>query len=178
MSMKRFVTIVCVALGATACGSSIRTAIDYDRTTDFGRYHSFFLVKGNSSGNPLLDQRAEDDVRQALMSKGWEEVPKGDGRAAVVVHAATKTKHTYETFYDGWGGWRWRGGRMGTATTLVDDYKVGTVVVDIFDASSKQAIWHGFASDALSDSAKNNAQTTEAAIAKMFGNFPPGEPAQ
>jgi uncharacterized protein DUF4136 len=73
----------------------------------------------------------------------------------VVVHAATKTKHTYETLYDGWGGWGWRrwGGGFGGATTYVNDFKVGTVVVDMFDARSKQAVWHGSATDALSDNA-------------------------
>ena len=89
----------------------------------------------------------------------------GEGRAAVIAHAATKTKHSYETFYDGWGGgWRWRMGGFGSSTTYVQDYKVGTVVVDIFDADTKQAIWRGSATDALSDNQKDNAQATEAAI--------------
>ncbi|HEY2905587.1 MAG TPA: DUF4136 domain-containing protein [Vicinamibacterales bacterium] len=178
MRLIRFVAAAAVAFSATACGYSIKTSTDYDRTVNFGRYRTFFMMKGNSSGNPLLDQRASDDVRQALMSKGWAEVPEGDGRAAVVVHAATKTKHSYETFYDGWGGWRWRWGGIDAATTLVEDYKVGSVVVDIFDASRKQAIWHGVATDALGDSAKDNAQATEEAITKMFAKFPPGELAQ
>jgi hypothetical protein len=67
-------------------------------------------VKGNSSGNPLMDQRAQADVTSALMRKGWIEVPEGKGQAVVVVHATTKTKHTYDTLYDGWGGWGWRRG--------------------------------------------------------------------
>jgi hypothetical protein len=55
----------------------------------------------------------------------------------------------------------------------VNDYKVGTLVVDIFDAKTKQAIWHGNASDALSDNAKSNTQATEEAVDKMFRTFPP-----
>jgi hypothetical protein len=166
-----------LALLTLACGYSIKTATDYDRTVSFSDYHSFFILKGNSSGNPLMDQRAHDDVHNALTSKGWMEVPDGLGQTAVVVHAATKTKHTYETFYDGWGGWGWRRSGLGDAATFVDDYKVGTLVVDIFDAKSKQAIWHGFASDALSDSASSNAKATEQAVDKMFRNFPPGSQA-
>jgi hypothetical protein len=178
MPQKLIIAAVVLALSATACGYGIKTATDYDRSVNFRKYTTFFMMKGNSSGNPLLDQRAADDVRQALTSKGWAEVPEGEGRAAVVVHAATKTKHSYETFYDGWGGWRWRWAGMRTATTLVEDYKVGTVVVDIFDADSKQAIWHGVASDALSDNARDNAKATRAAITKMFRKFPAGEPAK
>jgi hypothetical protein len=173
MNAKQLVSVGVMALVTTACGYSIKTATDYDRTVPFSNYHSFFILKGNSSGNPLMDQRAQADVETALTSKGWMEVPEGQGQAAVVVHAATKTKHTYETLYDGWGGWRWRWGGFGDTTTFVNDYKVGTLVVDIFDATTKQAIWHGFASDALSDNARSNAEATEQAVDKMFSSFPP-----
>ena len=92
----------------------------------------------------------------------------------MVIHAATKTKHTYATFYNGWGGWRWGG--FGDTTTFVDNYEVGTLVVDIFDAMSKRTIWHGSASDALSDNAASNAKATEEAVDRMFTNFPPESP--
>ena len=176
MHLKSITTAAIATLVTVGCGYGIKTATDYDRTVNFSRYNTFFMMKGNSSGNPLLDQRVIDDVKAALTSKGWVEVPEGEGRAAVIAHAATRTKHSYETFYDGWGGgWRWRMGGIGSSTTYVQDYKVGTVVVDIFDADSKQAIWRGSAADALSDNQKDNAHATEAAITKMFSNFPPGE---
>jgi hypothetical protein len=50
MSKNRLITIAIVALGATACGPSIRTAIDYDRTTNFANYHTFFMVNGQLVG--------------------------------------------------------------------------------------------------------------------------------
>jgi hypothetical protein len=178
MRLNLFATVAIAALTATACGYRIKTSIDYDRTVNFADYHTFFMMKGNSSGNPILDQRATGDVGEAQTTKGRLEVPVGEGRAAVVVHAATETKHSYDTFYDGWGGWHWRWGGTRTATTFVEDYKVGTVVVDIFDAGTKQVIWHGVATDALSDSPKGNAKATEEAVTKMFGRFPPEEFAQ
>jgi hypothetical protein len=182
MNAKYLVSIGAVALFTAACGYSIKTATDYNRNVRFSNYHSFYIMKGNSSGNPLMDQRATADVESALAAKGWSKVPEGQGQAAVVVHAATKTKHTYETLYDGFGGgWGWRrrwgGMGMGGATTYVQDYKVGTLVVDIFDAQTKEAIWHGSASDALSDNASSNAKATEQAVDKMFTSFPPGSPA-
>jgi hypothetical protein len=123
MKLKALMLVAVLALSAMACGYSIQTATDYDRSVNFGGYHTFFMMNGNSSGNALLDQRATEDVRRALTSKGWAEVPEGKGRAAVVVHAASKTKHVYETFYDGWGGWRWRWEGMGRSTTFVQDYR-------------------------------------------------------
>jgi hypothetical protein len=176
MKVRHLVSVGAVALFTVGCGYAIKTSTDYDRSVRFTNYKSFFIMKGNSSGNALMDQRAQADVKSALMAKGLMEVPEGLGQVAVVVHAATNTKHTYETLYDGWGGWGWRrgfGGGFGGATTFVNDYKVGTLVVDIFDAKTKQAIWHGSATDALSDNAASNAKATEQAIDKMFSNFPP-----
>lgn len=164
-----------LALVAIGCGYSIKSNSNYDRGVDFSAYHTFFIIQGNSSGDPLLDQRATTDVETALTNRGWVEAPAGEGRAAVVVHAATRTKHDHQTFYDGWGGWAW-GGPWLDATTDVDDYKVGTLVVDIFDATTKQAIWRGSASDALPDDRTDNDRVTQAAVAKLFAHFPPGSP--
>jgi hypothetical protein len=176
MKVRHLVSVSSAVLLTVACGYSIKTSTDYDRSVAFSKYHTFFVMKGNASGNPLMDQRAKDDVRNALASKGWMEVPDGQGQAEVIINAATKTNHTYDTFYEGWGGTGWRRwAGSGQATTFVDSYKVGTLVVDIFDAKTKQAIWRGFASDALSDNPSSNAKATEDAVDKMFSSFPPGE---
>ena len=172
MTARALVSAVVLSLAASACGYSIRTATDYDRKVDFSSYRSFFMINGNSSGNSLMDQRVRDDVRSALTAKGWMEVPEGEGQTTVVVHAATRTKHTYRTFYDGWGGWHYRWAGPSSATTFVQDYKVGTLVVDIFDAMTKEAIWHGFARDVLSDNPRSNSKVNRAAIDKMFADFP------
>ena len=159
-----------VALG---CGYSIKTSTDYDRAVDFSTYYTFFLIKGNSCGDPLLDERATADVQTALANRGWVETPAGEGRAAVVVHAATTSKHSDQSFYDGWGGWGWRGSRLG-ATAHVEDYRIGTLVVDIFDATSKEIIWRGHANDALSGHQSASGSGTRAAVGKLFADFPPG----
>jgi hypothetical protein len=177
MNAKLLMSASAIALATVGCGYSIKTATDYNRNVNFSNYHSFALVPGNSSGNPLMDERAATDVKSALTSKGWTEAPAGEAEATVIVHAATKTKHTYQTFYDGFGGgyrrWGGYGGFGGNATTYVQNYKVGTLVVDIFDAKTKEAIWHGTAKDALSNNARSNAAATAQAVDKMFTTFPP-----
>jgi hypothetical protein len=163
-----------VAFTTSALAYAIRTPTDFDRSVDFGHDRTFFVLKGNLSDNTLLDQRVADDVRHALMSKGWGEVGPADGQTAIVVHAATKTKRSDHTFHAGWGGWR----RWGSATTsppLVADHKIGTVVVDSFDAERRQAIWHGVAPDALPDRPDAKENATAQAITKLFASFPPGE---
>src|SRR5258708_39870289 len=110
------------------------------------------MMKGASSGDPTIDARLISSVKRAMTEKGWYDVAAGDGQAAVIVHTATDTNHTYQSFYDGWGGWHWEG--PGDVGRFVEDYKPGTVVVTIFDARTKKAVWRGFATDVLSHSSQ------------------------
>lgn len=45
---------------------------------------------------------------------------------------------------------------MGEATTTEQDYKEGTLVVDLYDGNSKQLIWRGSAEDSVSNNPEKN----------------------
>jgi hypothetical protein len=150
---------------------------DYDRSYDFSKIKTFSIKLGTGWGNPLTEKRVTDEVAEAIASKGWTPGAEGQADAMVVLHGATQTKHSLNTFYSGgFGGWGYRGfgGGMGTATTTASDYRVGTLVVDIFDAKSKALLFRGTASDELSDKPEKNIKKVEKATDKMFKDFPPG----
>src|ERR1700738_2645093 len=65
------------------------------------------------------------------------------------------------------------GGGVGDPTTTEQDYKVGALVIDLYDAKTKQLIWRGSAQDTLSDKATQNEKNLAKAVAKMFKAFPP-----
>jgi hypothetical protein len=100
--------------------------------------------------------------------------------AQVVLHGATETKRSLNTFYSGagMGGYGYRGwggmGGMGTATTTESQSTVGTLVVDIFDKSRKSLLWRGTAQDELSDKTDKNIKKLGKASDKLFKDFPPG----
>jgi Domain of unknown function (DUF4136) len=100
------------------------------------------------------------------------------GDVAVVAIKKLKTQRTLQTFYDSFGGgWGWRrfgGGGFGDSTTTEQDYKVGTLVVVLYDAKTKQLIWRGSARDTLSDKATKNEKNLDKGMTKMFKAFPPG----
>jgi len=50
---------------------------------------------------------------------------------------------------------------------------VGTLVVDLFDAKTKQLVWRGNSSDTLSNNSNKNIQNLDKDVAKMFKQFPP-----
>ncbi len=169
----KWLVVAGVVMWSTAgCGYNIKAIADYDRRVDFSTYYTFFMMKGNSSGDPGVDARLASDVKKALMSRGWVEVPDGEGQAAVIVHTATPTEHTLDRFYSGWGDWDVRLSGLDKPPRSVEDYKVGTVIVTIFDASGRQAVWRGVAANAISERSKGGEKVREAAVAKMFEHFP------
>jgi hypothetical protein len=148
---------------------------DYDRTSNFSQYKTYSWQKVQTP-DPLWVGRIKDAVNAALTAKGWTQVESG-GQVAIVAMETTKNQQTLNTFYDGFGGgWGWRrfgGGGFGDATTTTENYKVGTLVVDLFDANSKNLIWRGSASDTLSDKSEKNIKNLDKGVQKLFDHFPP-----
>jgi hypothetical protein len=167
-----------VFVGAAAFAQDVKT--DYDHDADFGHVKTFTIKIGTSWNNPISEKRVLDEFAQTLTEKGWKQVD-ADPDALVLLHGATQKEKTLNTFYSGmggYGGYGWRGwggmGGMGTATTTTSEYLVGTLVVDIFDAKTKQLMFRGTATDELSDKPQKNIKKLEKASEKMFKKFPPG----
>ncbi len=157
-------------LASASFAQQVKT--DYDRSADFSNYKTYSWEKVQTQ-DPLWADRIKEAVNSALAAKGLTPVASG-GDIAVVAIEMTKNQQTLNTFYDGFGGgWRWGGG-FGNATTTVDNYKVGTLVVDLFDAKSKQVIWRGSSSDTLSDKSDKNIKNLDKGVQKMFDHYPPG----
>ena len=167
-----FASVGIVLLCATASfAQQVKT--DYDRSANFSQYKTYSWEKVQTQ-DPLWVDRIKEAVNAALTTKGLTPVESG-GDIAIVAMETTQNQRTLNTFYDGFGGgWRWRGfGGMGTATTTVDNYKVGTLVVDLFDPQTKTLIWRGSSSDTLSDKSDKNIKNLDKGVQKMFDHFPP-----
>ena len=95
------------------------------------------------------------------------------GQASLIGIEMTRNQQSVNTFYDGFGGGRRWGGGFGNATSTVDTYQVGTLVLDIFDTNSHKLIWRGSSSDTMSDKSENNIKNLDKDVQKMFEHFPP-----
>jgi len=138
----------------------------------FASYKTFMWIKEPKVSDPLLKQRIIDDVTAQLRAKGWQPVSQG-ADIAVAAHMATQTEKTLNTFYDGFGGgWRWGGG-FGSATTTVNTYQEGTLIVDLFDAKTKKAVWRGTAMQDVSRNPEKQSKNIDKAAEKLFSKFPP-----
>ena len=174
MQMSRITLGFAMAMMIASVTFAQKVTTDYKKGADFGQYKTFMWIKEPKTTDPLTRQRVIDDVNSALAAKGLKLVT-SNADLAVAAHEATKQEHTLDTFYNGFGGgWRW-GGRFGSATTTVNTYEVGTLVVDIFDCKTKEAIWRATSSKTLSSNPQKNANNLNKAVVDMFKKFPPAE---
>jgi hypothetical protein len=156
--------------------SAQQVKTDYDRGANFGQYKSYSWEQVKTK-DALDVGRIKSAVNAALAAKGWTLVDSG-GDVSIIAIEMTRDQQTLNTFYDGFGGgWGWRrfgGGGFGEATTTTETYKVGSLVIDLFDTKTKQLIWRGASSDTLSNSSDKNIKNLDKGVEKMFKNFPPG----
>src|SRR4051812_2786688 len=127
-----------------------KVTTDYDHDANFSKYQSFSWVREPRTKNPLMKDRIVEAINQELRAKGLRLVENG-GSLDVAAHTATKEEKTLQSFYDGFPGWGWNSRFGGTTTVTVDTYEVGTLVVDLFDSTTKQVVWRGVATDTVSD---------------------------
>ena len=182
MTLKALAVMLALAIPSLASAQDVKT--DWDKDFDFSKVKTFAVKLGTSWGNQLSEERVKRDLIEALTARGWKEAPEGTADTLMVYHGASQTKRDLNTFYSGgggWGGYGYYGGGMGTSTTTVSEYLVGTLVVDIFDAKGappanakgRKLIFRGTATAELSKDPKKNEKKSDKAAQKMFKNFPP-----
>ena len=157
-----------VALATAVFADNV--SVDYDHAANFNQVKTYSWSRVHTA-NSIWDDRVKDAVDKELAAKGWTQVPSG-GDVALVAIEKTSVQQQYDTFYDSFGGFR-RFGGFGESTTSVDNYRVGTLMVSMFDRNSKQLIWRGTSTSDLSGNPDKNSKKLDQDVAKMFKKFPP-----
>jgi len=162
------VPLFLIALTTAVFADNVKT--DYDHSANFNQVKTYSWAKIKTK-NSLWDDRLKGAIDKELAAKGWTQVPSG-GDVSLVAIEKTSIQQQYDTFYDDFGGFR-RFGGFGESTTSVDNYRVGTLIVSMFNRDSKQLIWRGTSSSDLSGNPDKNTKKIDKDVAKMFKNFPP-----
>ena len=178
-SMRNAALIATLALAGSAFAANVST--DYDHSKNFRQYHTFSFYKVQTA-DPFFDDRIKTEMTADLTKAGYQMVPSG-GDLNITIFENEKDQQEYNTFYNGlggggfgWGGRGWGGGwggGFGQTTTTVQQVPVGTLMVDMYDASSHQLVWRGKATSQLSNKSDKNTKTLDKDIDKMLNGFPP-----
>ncbi|HMK87933.1 MAG TPA: DUF4136 domain-containing protein [Steroidobacteraceae bacterium] len=170
-----------VGLVLTSC-ASIRVGSDFDHAASFAEFHAFSWMPRENYGsrNPLVVEHARDAIQAALTRKGFAYV--SDPAAAdfmvdfTIGSRARMEVESYPVPYTGeyWGYRGWWGSRYWGTQIDVQQYREGTLAIDVFDAHGHRPVWHGWAKKELTklDTERSEAPIREAVDA-VLAHFPP-----
>jgi hypothetical protein len=172
MKTKLIVTLA-LALMATP-GFAQKVTVDWDRdyTSDPQTYA--WVAPEEAEANPLMHQRIVNAMNYWLTMRGRQEVkPNENPDVYLTYHSDSKDQVVITSDHFGYGfgpGWYWGGG-MGTTTSRAQTYTKGTLVIDIWDAKSKNLVFRGTATDTVEANPEKMEKKINKAVEKMFKEF-------
>lgn len=120
----------------------------------------------------LLDQEVRRAVDEQFAQKGLTRVEK-DGDLVVTYHAVLREEKNVNANGFGWRNYGWADASVNGRESYIP---VGTLVIDLYDATKKQLIWRGDATkslDGLSKDPNKNYKQLQKAMTKLLKNYPP-----
>lgn len=153
--------------------------------TDFTKYKTYKWAKVPNVQYPdqIIDTQITQAIDQQLSMKGLMKSTGESADLVVTYQAAVSQEKQWNSYstgdtgmwgYGRWGGWGGYGG-MSTTTTTSETINIGTLDVDIYDASARNQIWKGQATKTLG-SGKNPEKVNKninKAMEKLFKKYPP-----
>ncbi len=180
--MKKLSVLIAAAAIALASCTPLTVNVDYDHSKDFSAMKTFALYQhANRSVSELNQERLVAAVRDQLKAKGYAEVAENPD-FLININTIVKDKKSvsantdiygYGGFYRPYGYW---GGGMGMAsantTFNVEDYKDGSVIVDMVDAKTNQLFWEGVGNSEIDSPLSDPDKQIAAAVAKILATYP------
>jgi hypothetical protein len=179
--MKRLVRLVAtVATGSVIAGAAAaqEVFIDYDRSVSLTRYKTYAVAEppGEESlaqRSPLAHQHLLKAIKKRIEAGGRLTENTADPDLYVTYRVANEegasmTTSGYATGPRWSGGYYWAGVGWGATTSTVSTYTVGTLVIDIWDAEAKRAVWRGVARDAVPADVPKGIKKIDAVLDKLM----------
>jgi hypothetical protein len=175
--MKRVTILLAICLMFVFMNCSpVSVKYDYDRQANFSTMQTFDWMpkpaKVRAKTRSLMDKRIKNAVNGQLVSKGFKQSSNPD--FVIAYHTGVKDKIDVQTWgYTYAGRGRYRG--WGGTHVDVQQYKQGTLVLDIIDDKSKELIWRGIATGALpkNPNPEDIENKINDVVEKVLENFPP-----
>jgi hypothetical protein len=141
--------------------------------TDFSKYHTYkwVTIEGATQPNQIMDTQIKSSIDSQLAAKGLTKTD-GDKADLFIGYQVSLDQEKQWNAYGMGGGPRWGGG-MGTATSST--ISIGTLVLDMYDPSTKKLVWTGRATKTLDpgNNQEKKQKNLDKAMQKLLKNYPP-----
>lgn len=139
---------------------------------NFAKYHTYkwVTVEGASYPNQILDAQIKTSIDSQLTAKGLTKVDSNKADLYVAYQASIDQEKQWNAYGMG-GGLRWGGGMATAQSSTISN---GTLVLDMYDPSTKQLVWTGRVTKTLDPGANQGKRqkNLDKAMQKLLKNFP------
>jgi hypothetical protein len=141
--------------------------------TNFAKYHTYkwVTVEGASYPNQIVDTQIKNSIDSQLAAKGLAKVDADKADLYVAYQVSVNQEKQWNAYGMG-GGVRWGGGMASAQSSTIS---IGTLVLDMYDPSTKQLVWTGRVTKTLDPSANQakKQKNLDKALQKLLKGFPP-----
>jgi uncharacterized protein DUF4136 len=163
---------VTVAVALVACILAAGQDVRHNSMpgVDFSKFHTYKWVDIEQGAHPnqIVDAEIKQSIDTQLASKG---MTKTDSEKADL-YAGYQIAVDKEKQWNAWGTGRGFGGGMGSATQST--INVGSLVLDMYDPTTKQLVWTGTATKTIDPSSnqEKNQKNLNKAMQKLLKSYP------
>ena len=186
-----------LVLGISACATPLKSSVDVADHAMFGELKTYAWITdqpmftSNAASpdvvNPLNEQRIRTAVEEQLQNKGYRQVSIEQADFVVALTLGARERVRVQQYYNdfGYGYYGYHHGfsrfsrfnRFGRgfngygSSVTVRTFTEGTLVLDIFENTEKEAIWHGSATKRLSRD-HGTRELIDEAVSALLAEFP------
>jgi hypothetical protein len=181
--MRRLLYLASAFLLIAAFASAQDVSYNFDQKADFSKFKTYKWVKVEKAEQPdeLTAKMIAQAIDTQLTAKGLKKVDSGNADLLVAYQVAINKEKEVTTFGTGYGygpGWggRWYGGYGGGMTsTTTATILIGSLALDMYDATAKTLVWRGLASKQIDTKAspEKRQKNLDKGMAKLLKDFPP-----
>ena len=172
--MKSLIIICLILVGAWSVNAQ-KVTVSADPSIDFSKYKTYAWDQGVFS-NPMVQQLIVAAVDREMASRGLQKVNRDSDLIVSALAATVSDLNMPNTTWEPTLNTIAKGIPARSSTWMVTR---GTLVIEISDATTKNAVWRGTATDTLehgptgdkSHDAKTAAKPINKAVGKMFKKF-------
>lgn len=159
------------------CATAPTVTSHPDSSVNYSNYKTFAMMNtsslssaiNNPNVSPALIRQVREETAAAFVAKGLTKAPTNSADLLVLVHGGLQEKIditdwglSYGRFGRGYAG---LGGQYG-----IDQYQEGKIMIEVFDAKTREFIWRGSVVGEVSDSPKP--EQVKTAISAVVARYP------
>ncbi|MGA7916492.1 MAG: DUF4136 domain-containing protein [Candidatus Acidiferrales bacterium] len=167
-------TGIAILAALFVCGAALAQDVTTNAMpgTNFAKYHTYkwVAVQGATYPDQIVDTQIKTSINSQLAAKGLTKTDSDKADLYVAYQASIGQERQWNAYGMG-GGLRWGGMANATSSTI----NIGTLVLDMYDPTTKQLVWTGRVSKALDPKAnqEKKQKNLDKAMQKLLKSFPP-----